>query len=85
MFETIRHILRHISGVMSSTAVSVPLAECGLMCLPDQWLLRTATFWNALAALPPGALHKYGPVSARFCEEDGHCRSLLPVGKRIAR
>ena len=32
--------------------VSILLAECGLMCLPDQWLLRAATFWNALAALP---------------------------------
>ena len=32
------------------------LAELGLMCLPDQWLLCASTFWNALAALPPGSL-----------------------------
>ena len=52
------HILRQISGVRRSTAVSVLLAEFGLMCLPDQWLLRAATFWNALAALPPTSLYK---------------------------
>ena len=28
------------------------------MCLQDQRLLRAATFWNALAALPPGPSHK---------------------------
>ena len=38
--------------------MSILLAEVGLMCLPYQWLLRAATFWNALAALPPASLHK---------------------------
>ena len=52
------HILRQISGVGSSTAVSILLAEFGLMSLPGQWLLRAATFWNALAALPPTSLYK---------------------------
>ena len=52
------HILRHISGVRSSIAVSILLAEFGLMCLPDQWLLRAATFWNALAGLQPGSTYK---------------------------
>ena len=52
------HILRQISGVRSKTAVSILLAEFGLMCLPDQWLLRAATFWNALAALPPTSIYK---------------------------
>ena len=52
------HILRQISGVRSKSALSILLAEFGLMCLPDQWLLRAATFWNALAALPPTSLYK---------------------------
>ena len=52
------HILRQISVVRSSTAVSILLAEFGLMPLPDQWLLRTATFWNAIVALPPTSLYK---------------------------
>ena len=30
------HILRQMSGVRSPTAVSILLAEFGLMCLPDQ-------------------------------------------------
>ena len=51
------HIFRHISGVRGSIAVSILLAEVGLMCLPYQWLLRAATFWKALAALPPASLH----------------------------
>ena len=38
------HILRQISGVRSSTAVLILLAEFGLMPIPDQWLLRAATF-----------------------------------------
>jgi hypothetical protein len=37
--------------------VSILLAEC-MMCLPDQWLLRAATFCNALAALPPTSIYK---------------------------
>ena len=52
------HIVRQISGVRSKTAVTIPLAEFGLMCLPDQWLLCAATFWNALAALPPTSIYK---------------------------
>ena len=52
------HILRQISGATSGTAVSILLAELGLMCLPDQWLLRAATFWNALAALPPTSIYQ---------------------------
>ena len=52
------HILRQNSGVRSKTAVSILLAEFGLTCLPDQWLLRAATFWNALAALPPTSIYK---------------------------
>ena len=52
------HILRQISGVRSSTAVSILLAEFGLMPLQDQWLLRAATFWNAIVALPPTSLYK---------------------------
>ena len=52
------HILRQISGVRSKTAVSMLLAELGLMCLPDQWLLRAATSCNALAALPPTSVYK---------------------------
>ena len=51
-------ILRQILGVRSSIAVSILLAEFGLMSLPDQCLLRTATFWNVLAALPPTSLYK---------------------------
>ena len=58
------HSLKHISGVRSSTAVAILLAEFGLMCLPDQWLLRAATFWNALAALPPGSLCKQMALDA---------------------
>ena len=42
------------------------LAELGLMCLPDQWLLRAATFWNALAALPPGSLCKQMALNAHW-------------------
>ena len=37
--------------------MSILLAKFGLMCLPDQWLLRAATFWNALAALPPTSIY----------------------------
>ena len=42
----------------------IALAEIGLMCPPDQWLLRAATFWNVLAALPPGSLYKQMAVDA---------------------
>ena len=52
------HILRQISGDKSKTAVSVLLAKIDLMCLPDQWLLRAATLWNALAALSPTSIYK---------------------------
>ena len=38
------HILRQISGLRSNSAVSTVVAEYGLMCLPDRWLLREATF-----------------------------------------
>ena len=34
------------------------------MCLPDQWLLRAATFWNALAALPPTSMYKRMALNA---------------------
>ena len=44
--------------------MSILLAESGLMCLPDQWLLRAATFWNVLAALPPGFLYKWMALDA---------------------
>ena len=44
--------------------MSIPLAEFGLMCVSDQWLLRAATFWNALAALPPGSLYKQMALNA---------------------
>ena len=52
------YILRQISGVRSKSAVSIILAELGLTCLPDQWLLRAATFWIALAALRPTSIYK---------------------------
>ena len=58
------HILRHISGVRSKSAVSILLAEFGLMCLPAQWLLRAATFWNALAALPPTPVYRKMALNA---------------------
>ena len=34
------------------------------MCVSDQWLLRAATFWNALAALPPGSSYKQMALNA---------------------
>jgi hypothetical protein len=52
------HLLRQIWGVSGSTAEFILLAELGLQSLPDAWLLRRATFWNALAALPPASLYK---------------------------
>ena len=44
--------------------MSILLAEFGLMWFPDQWPLRAATFWNALAALPPGSLCKQMALDA---------------------
>jgi hypothetical protein len=45
--------------------VRSPTAKCGIhtfsriiQSLPDEWLLRGATIWNALAALPPASLCK---------------------------
>ena len=74
------HILRQISGVRSKTAVSILLAEFGLMCLPDQWLLREATFWNALA---PCHLHPYTkrwlwipPPGPRVCPTQLHVQGI---------
>ena len=72
-------ILRQISGVCKSTAVSILLAEFGLMCLPAQCLLWTVTFWNALAALPPGSYTKRwlwmpatGPLACRGNQGTGY-------------
>ena len=47
--------------------MSILLAEIGLMCLPNQWLLRAATFWHTLAALPPGSLYKEMALDACAC------------------
>ena len=44
--------------------MSILLAEFGPMSLPDQWLLRAATFWNVLAALPPTVIHRKMALSA---------------------
>ena len=57
------HVLRQISGVRRP-AVSILLAEFSLMCLPDQWLLRAATSWNALAALPPTSIYRKMALNA---------------------
>ena len=35
-----------------------------MKCLPDQRLCRAATFWNALAVLPPGSLYKQMALDA---------------------
>ena len=51
-------------ALVCNVAVSILFAESGLMCLPDQWLLRAATFWNALAALPPGSSYKQMALDA---------------------
>ena len=46
--------------------MSILLAEFGLMCLPDQWLLRAATFWNALAPGPWLFIQADGSVCLRL-------------------
>ena len=50
--------------LVCNVAVSILLAECGLMCLPDQWLLCAATLWNAHAARPPGSIQKQMALDA---------------------
>ena len=50
----------------SSTAVSILLPELGLMCLPDQWLLRAATFWNACSPATWLFTQAYGSLCMRL-------------------
>ena len=80
------HILRQISGVRSKTAVSIHLAEFGLMCLPDQWLLRAATFWNALAALPPTPTKEWlwmSPPGPRMCPAQLDVHGITFLSARV--
>ena len=68
-------IFRYISGVrilnaVSNAAKSIDTAfkiltpEMYLMCLPNQWLLRAATGWNALATVPPASLYRQMALDA---------------------
>ena len=79
------HILRQISGVRSSTAVSIPLAEFGLMPLPDQWLLRAATFWNGIVALPPTSLYKKMALDActLVCRRRSGVQGMISVSDKV--
>ena len=51
-------ILCAILGIRSTTARSVLFTELEELPLSLNWLLRTVTFWNNMAALPDNSLFK---------------------------
>ena len=67
--------------------MSILLAEFGLMPLPDQWLLRAATFWNAIAALPPTSLYKrwlWMPAPGLLvCRRRSGVRGMISVSDKV--
>ena len=67
--------------------MSILLAEFSMKCFPDQWLSRAATFWNALAALPPGSLHKQTALNASrgplVCPAQSGVQGMICVSGRM--
>ena len=51
-------ILCAIDGIRSTTARSVLYKQLGELPLSSNWLLKTMTFWNNIAALPDNYLFK---------------------------
>ena len=51
-------ILRQISGIRFDVPSAILFRELQERPLQDVWLLRTIRFWNNLAGLPPGSLHR---------------------------
>ena len=69
-------------------------AELGLRALSDEWLLRAAKFWNNLAALPPGNVHRcmaldscksaIGPRNRRKNWAGSMYRAVINTGYQLA-
>lgn len=51
-------LLRRVAGLRSTASEAVLLRELQARSLQHSWLLRTIKWWNSIAALPDGALHK---------------------------